>query len=234
MRWNQMKTRGARARNGFSFLELLITMAILTAVIGVVTDGMMQIQKKSASDINKIGVAQESRQFMDQILRDVRQAGYPGIKLFDSTTLNNTITCPNDSNITATPKIYAACVGLVSFSATAIQFEGDVDGSGVSEVYIQAVVPTSGNCPCTVQRGTVLKSVGGTPDYYTELDNIMSQNIFTAYKYDGSAFNSATDSLSLITNIGITLYVRNPVPDNNATTVTYPTTTMVSQVRINN
>jgi prepilin-type N-terminal cleavage/methylation domain-containing protein len=233
MRWNQKKTRRARARNGFSFLELLITMAILTAVIGVVTDGMMQIQKKSASDINKIGVAQESRQFMDQILRDLRQAGYPGVSLFDSTTLNHTVNCTNDSNITATPKIYAAC-GLISFSATAIQFEGDVDGSGVSEVYLQAVVPASGSCPCTVQRGTVLKSVGGTPDYYTELDNIMSQNIFTAYKFDGSAYNSATDSLSLIKNIGITLYVRNPVPDNNATTVTYPTTTMVSQVRINN
>jgi len=233
MRWNQKKTRRARARNGFSFLELLITMAILTAVIGVATDGMMQIQKKSASDINKIGVAQESRQFMDQILRDLRQAGYPGVRLFDSTTLNNTVNCTNDSNITVTPHIYAAC-GLVSFSATAIQFEGDVDGSGVSEVYLQAVVPASGSCPCTVQRGTVLKSVGGTPDYYTELDNIMSQNIFTAYKYDGSAYNSATDSLSLITNIGITLYVRNPTPDNNATTVSYPTTTMVSEVRINN
>lgn len=233
MRWNQKKTRRTRARNGFSFIELLVTMAILTAVIGVVTDGMIQIQRKSASDINKVGVAQESRQFMDQILRDLRQAGYPGVGLFDSTTLNHTMTCANDSNIVLTPKIYAAC-GLVSFSSTAIQFEGDVDGSGVSEVYIQAVVPTSGSCPCTVQRGTVLKSVGGTPDYYTELDNVMSTSVFTAYKYDGTAYNSSTDSLSSIKNIGITLYVRNPTPDNNATTVTYPTTTMVSQARINN
>jgi prepilin-type N-terminal cleavage/methylation domain-containing protein len=233
MRWNQKKTRGTRTRNGFSFIELLVTMAILTAVIGVVTDGMIQIQRKSASDINKVGVAQESRQFMDQILRDLRQAGYPGVGLFDSTTLNHTTTCTNDSNIVLTPKIYAAC-GLVSFSSTAIQFEGDVDGSGVSEVYIQAVVPASGSCPCTVQRGTVLKSVGGTPDYYTELDNVMSTSVFTAYKYDGTAYNSSTDSLSSIKNIGITLYVRNPTPDNNATTVTYPTTTMVSQARINN
>jgi hypothetical protein len=87
--------------------------------------------------------------------------------------------------------------------------------------------------PCTVQRGTVLKSVGGTPAYYTELDNVMSQNVFTAYKYDGSAWVSGTDSLSLIKNIGITLYVQSPTPDVNQS-ATYPTTTMVSEVRINN
>jgi hypothetical protein len=205
--------------------------AILTTVIGVVTDGIMQIEKKSASDVNKVGVAQESRQFMDQILRDLRQSGYPSVAIFDPTTMPQTTTCTNDSN-TGT-QVYAAC-GLVSFSTSAIQFEGDVDGSGVSEVYIQAVVPASGTCPCTVQRGTVLKSVGGTPQYYTELDNVMTQNIFTAYKYDGTAYSSSTDSLSSIKNIGITLYVQNPTPDTNATTVTYPTTTMVSEVRINN
>jgi hypothetical protein len=122
---------------------------------------------------------------------------------------------------------------LISFSTSAIQFEGDIDGSGVSEVYIQVVVPTGG-CPCVVQRGTVLKSVGSTPDYYTELDNVMSQNIFTAYKYDGSAWVSGTDDISLIKNIGITLYVQIPTPDVNQSTATFPTTTMVSEVRINN
>jgi len=96
------------------------------------------------------------------------------------------------------------------------------------------VVPASGNCPCTVQRGTVLKSVGGTPAYYTELDNVMSQNIFTAYKYDGTAYNSSTDSLTDIKNIGITLYVQSPLPDINQSSTTYPTTTMVSEARINN
>lgn len=214
-----MQTTGRQ--RGFSLLELMVVLAILTTVMGVLTDGIIQIQKKSASDVAKIGVAQETRQFMDQILRDLRQSGFPGVGLFDPAT-------------GATASSTYVADGLISFSSTAIQFEGDVDGSGVSEVYIQVVAGAGGTCPCTVQRGTVLKSVGGTPAYYTELDNVMSQNIFTAYKFDGSAYNSSTDSLSSIKNIGITLYVRSPMPDTTVSATTYPTTTMVSEARINN
>jgi hypothetical protein len=146
--------------------------------------------------------------------------------MFDASTLTSPTNCTQDLNV--------AC-GLLNFSSSAIQFEGDIDGSGVSEIYIQVVVPASGNCPCTVQRGTVQKTnPPSTPAYYTELDNVMSQNIFTAYKYDGTAYNSSTDSLSQIKNIGITLYVQSPLPDVNETSTTYPTTTMVSEARINN
>ena len=221
MRVIDKKKRRLKAERGFSLLELLVAIGILTTVIGVVTNGIMQIEKKSASDVNKVGLAQESRQFMDQILRDLRQCGFPSLAMFDPA-----------SGVTSSSSNVAG--GLISFSSSAIQFEGDIDGSGVSEVYIQVVVPAGGSCPCVVQRGTVLKSVGGTPDYYTELDNVMSQNIFTAYKYDGTAWNSATETTDLIKNIGVTLYVQSPTPDVNQSSATYPTTTMVSEVRINN
>jgi prepilin-type N-terminal cleavage/methylation domain-containing protein len=231
MRWKRVKEAETRREAGFSLMELVIVLSILSTIIAVVTSGIIQIEQKSASDVNKVGMAQESRQFMDQILRDIRQSGYPSLNMFDPSTLNANpsappaVVCTNNNNV--------AC-GLLSFSSSAIQFEGDIDGSGVSEVYIQVVVPSGGNCPCTVQRGTVLKSVGGTPDYYTELENVMSQSVFTAYKYDGSAYNSSTDSLSDIKNIGVTLYVRSQQPDTNETSTVYPTTTMVSEVRINN
>jgi prepilin-type N-terminal cleavage/methylation domain-containing protein len=220
MRASDKKKRRRKAQRGFSFVELVVAVAILTTVIGVVMDGIMQIEKKSASDVNKVGLAQESRQFMDQILRDLRQCGYPALAMFDPA-----------SGVTSSSTNVAG--GLINFSSSAIQFEGDVDGSGVSEVFIHVVVPPGGSCPCTVQRGTILKP-GITPDYYTELDNVMSQNVFTAYKYDGTAWVAGTDSISLIKNIGVTLYVRSPMPDVNQTSVTYPTTTMVSEVRINN
>jgi prepilin-type N-terminal cleavage/methylation domain-containing protein len=208
-------------QRGFSLLELMLALVILTAVMAILTNGIMQIEQRSASDVNKVGLAQESRQFMDQLLRDLRQCGFPGLAMFDPA-----------SGATSSSSYVAQ--GLISFSSTAIQFEGDIDGSGVSEVYIQAVVPPGGSCPCTVQRGTVLKSVGGTPAYYTELENVMSQNIFTAYKYDGTAYNSSTDALSSIKNIGVTLYVQSPLPDTNQSSTTYPTTTMVSEARVNN
>ena len=211
-------------QRGFSLLELLVVVAILTTVMGVLTDGIIQIQKKSASDVYKIGVAQETRQFMDQILAR-----------FACNAVSQAWPC---SMPQLTPgrqrqvRTYVAG-GLDQLPSTsAIQFEGDVDGSGVSEVYrFRVVVPTGGNCPCTLQRGTVSKTsylAGGTPAYYTELDNLMSQNVFTAYKYDGTAYVSGTDQLSSIKNIGVTLYVRSPQPDVNISTVTYSTTTMVS------
>jgi prepilin-type N-terminal cleavage/methylation domain-containing protein len=233
---DKKKRNATRLQRGFSLLEFLVAVAILTTVIAVVTDGMIQIQKNSASDVGKVGVAQETRQFMDQILRDLRQSGYPSLAIFDPTSLASSTSncavvacCTLDSNV--------ACTGPTSFSSSAIQFEGDVDGSGVSEIYIQAVVPPSGNCPCTVQRGTVSKAsylAGGTPAYYTELDNVMSQNIFTAYEFDGTVYIPITESLSSIKNIGVTLYVRSPVPDATTSSTTYPTTTMVSEARINN
>ena len=222
---DKKKRNTTRLQRGFSLAEMMVVMAILTIVVSVLTDGMIQIQKRSASEVSKVGVAQESRQFMDQILRDLRQCGFPNLAMFDSSFL-------------PTPTVTSAYVagGLTSFSSTAIQFEGDIDGSGVSEVYIQVVVPPGGNCPCTLQRGTVSKAsflLGGTPAYYTELDYLMSQNVFTAYEYDGTAYNTS-DSLSSIKNIGVTLYVRSPQPDANVSTITYPTTTMVSEARINN
>ncbi len=107
----------------------------------------------------------------------------------------------------------------------------------MSQVYLQlAQNVNGGTCrrlPCVLRRGTVLKSVGGTPPYYTELNNVKNTSIFTAYKYDGSAYNAARgDTLSMIRNIGITLYVQSSQPD--AGTTTHPTVTMVSEARINN
>lgn len=221
MRGNEKKS-STRLQCGFSLVELMAATAILTIVIAVLTAGMTQIQQKSASDVNKVGMAQEARQFMDQILRDLRQCGFPSLAMFDS-------------SIIPTPTLNSNYVagGLISFTSSAVQFEGDIDGSGVSEVYLKVVVPAGGSCPCTLQRGTIAKP-GTTPDYYTELDNVMNQNVFTAYKYDGTAYNSATDQLSSIKNIGVTLYIRSPLPDVNVSSVTYSTTTMVSEARINN
>jgi prepilin-type N-terminal cleavage/methylation domain-containing protein len=220
---------GTRRQRGFSLIELMIVLAILTTVIAVVTQGIILIEKNSASDVDKVGVAQESRQFMDQILRDLRQVGYPSLALFDPSTLTSATDCTLDATV--------ACTGLKTFSSSAIQFEGDIDGSGVSEVYVQVVVPAGGSCPCTVQRGTISKTSymgGGTPAYYTELDYVMSQNVFAAYKYDGTAYDSSSDPLASIKNVGVTLYVRSPQPVGTGSQITYSTTTMVSEARINN
>jgi prepilin-type N-terminal cleavage/methylation domain-containing protein len=217
----------AARQRGFSLIELMASLAILSIVIGVVLDGVTTMQKGNASQVSKVDLTQQSREFMDQIVNDIHQAGYPGLNMFDPTTVNSVCTTtPADNNV--------AC-GLISVSSTVIQFEGDVDGTGVSEVYIELIVPTGG-CPCTLQRGTVLKSVGGTPAFYTQVSNVMNTSVFTAFQYDGSQItlpaNAGTGNLKNIAAIGITLYVRAGQQD--LQTGQYPTVTMVATAKISN
>ncbi len=208
------------SQSGFSLVEFMIVMAILVIVIGVATDGLVQLQKRSRADASKIDMTQEARQFMDQIINDIHQIGYPNTKLFDPA--GN----PSQNNISA---------GLVSVTSQSLQFEADVDGSGtVSEVYLQLVVPNAG-CPCTLQRGTIPKAQVGTGavPYYTEVNNVTNAAIFDAYDFAGNLIAlpaSATD-LPNIKTIRMTVNVQQNVPDMNGVR---PTVTMVSEAKINN
>jgi prepilin-type N-terminal cleavage/methylation domain-containing protein len=213
-------------QGGFSLLELIVSLAILSIVLGVVVEGITTMEARNTVEANKVDLTQQTREFMDQIVNDIHQAGFPGLNMFDPSTLTSKTDCTQDNNL--------AC-GLVSVSTTAIQFEGDVDGTGVSEVYIQLNVP-SGGCPCSIQRGTVLKSVGGLPQFYTQVDNVINTAVFTAYQSDGTPVTlpatKTSGNLKNITAIGITLYVKSLQSD--AKTGVYPTVTMVATAKVSN
>ena len=230
-RVNQNQKPIGMLQGGFSLLELMLSMALLSIVVGVVVQGLSVLQQKNAGELNRVDLTQETRQFQDQILRDIRQAGFPSIAMFDPSTLSSSTNCASDANV--------AC-GLISVTSSALQFEGDIDGSGVSEVFIQLVTP-AGGCPCTVQRGTLSKSSyinGGSPAYYTELNYVVNTSIFTAYDYQGNSISlpASASNLPNIKNIGITLYVQSPFPDPGrpGSTPYYPDITMVSVAKINN
>lgn len=225
-------------QGGFSLIELMISVAILSIVLGVVVDGINTMQARNFVESNKIDLTQQTREFMDQIVNDIDQAGYPSLNMFDPASLASAADCTQDNNL--------AC-GLVSLTSSAIQFEGDVDGSGVSEEWIQLVQTNGAGAaactapPCVIQRGTISKATwangaGALPTYYTEVTGVMNTTIFTAYQADGTLValpaNHALGNLANITAIGITLYVKSPLPDPQ--TGLYPTVTMVSTAKVTN
>jgi prepilin-type N-terminal cleavage/methylation domain-containing protein len=208
--------------NGFTLIELIISVAILTVVVGVVVQGLTKLQQRNTMEAVKVDLTQESREFMDQIVSDIHQAGYPSLKMFDPATKPLGLNDPGVSQ------------GLLNVTPSALQFEADVDGSGtVSEVFIQ-LSPLNGPCPCTIQRGTISKLSwqGGTqPFYYTEVNNVNNTNIFQGYDNAGNNVPLNGAPSNNLAAVEITLSVRSPTLD---TSGTYPTITMSTAAKIAN
>jgi hypothetical protein len=143
----------------------------------------------------------------------------------------------------ANPALYGQ--GLVIVSSNFIQFEGDVDGSGQVSVVFVKLVPPNGPCPCTLQRGSLYKQDylnGNLPQYYTQVDNVVNVNPFSAILNDGSPAGlpctavaggcADGNSMANIKAVGLTLNVRTPNP--NPEDTTFSTISMTSEAKINN
>jgi prepilin-type N-terminal cleavage/methylation domain-containing protein len=153
-------TRG----RGFSLLEMMVVLAILSVVLGVVVKGMIEMQQRNTAENSKVDTVQETRDFIDQMVRDVHDIGYPPGRV-----VNNNPACAGNANV--------AC-GLIQFSPTQIKYEGDLDGTGtVYQVWMQLLVPASGNCPCTLQRGVISKAAalaGAQPTYFAQVNGVLN------------------------------------------------------------
>jgi len=208
---------------GFSLVELMIVVVILTIVFAIVAQGIMSLQNRNTAEVSKLDIVQSTRDFLDQSTRDLHQSGYPSVKMIVGTTCAST-------NV--------AC-GLTAVSANQIIFEGDTNGDGnVEQETIQLVgsdgVTVGGACPCTVQRGSVNKVAGGVPAYYAELGNVINNGIFSAYDATGTAvaLPAAAAALPTIKTIRVTVIVQGNDPD--PTTKLLPVVSMTAQARINN
>ena len=228
-----------RAQRGFSLLELMISVAILTVIIGTAVQITKQLVRTNANVSNNVDVVQQGRQFMDQISADLHQAGYPGYKMFNQAS----------SSIHAWDYAGSASTtsGIIAASPTSIQFEGDVDASGtVSEVFLQLCVqgtscttPTNASqCPCTMQRGTVTKQsyiVSSTqPSYYTELSGVLNTDVFSYAEYNGDLVTDTSTAANLINirAVRVKLQVRSQYRD--AGNGTYTVATLDTQAKFSN
>jgi len=234
-----------RGQRGFSLLELLLVLAILGVVLGVVVSGV-QLVKTNTTQADNVDLTQQSRQFMDQVVQDLHYTGFPPVGMFDPAT--QLLMAPAGCLAVAPQTCYAA--GLISISNNAIQYEGDVDGTGVSEIFVQ-LAPAAGPCPCALRRGQVSKfqfvNIGAVPSYYTEVDGVMTLNVFTAYDFAGNAIalpctpvagvtpTICADGITPITDIkivGLLLNVQSKTPD--PTTQAFTAFTVSTEAKISN
>ena len=151
---------------GFSLLEMLIAVAMVTAVMAVVMRGIIQMQQRSNTESTTVDVSQQTRDFIDQMVRDIHNVGYPPPQVVTSA-----------SHAGCTANVAIAC-GVISYTPTQIIYEGDLDGSGtVYRVYVQLQSGAGGKCPCILQRGAIRKSdalAGTAPTYFTEVNGVLN------------------------------------------------------------
>src|SRR5436305_2278835 len=170
---NRENTMNAERRDsGFSLIELMVSVAILLAVMAGVFAEIAKLEKVSRDEDLKRELFQNAREFLDQFSRDLHGSGAPNQRNFIT---------GNDSND------YVA-VGLVKVGDSELDFEGDVHGDGVvsavSYVYTAAAFAgqTNINCPC-IERAEITKiggtaplnqsNVASTVNHYAALENVL-------------------------------------------------------------
>jgi prepilin-type N-terminal cleavage/methylation domain-containing protein len=154
-----------RAERGFSLLEMTVVVAMLSIVFAVIFKQMAMFQQRGAAETEKVDSVQSARDFMDQVDRDIHDAGFPPLTV----AANGATTCVNNANL--------AC-GITYYSPLKVQYEGDLDGTGtIYQVTLQLVPNGSGSCPCILQRGVITKAAAlnnATPTYYTEVNGVLN------------------------------------------------------------
>lgn len=164
-----MRSRKLQRMAGFSLLEIMLVVAILTIVMAVVFQQVANVQKTSRAEDQKLDLTQEGREFIDQFVRDIHQAGFPNERIYASGVLSSPP--GNDSRV---------AVGLVKFARDEVWLEADVDGDGTVESinYKLETASGTGQCLCKISRSQVTK-VNGTPmsqtvSYTIELNDVLN------------------------------------------------------------
>jgi prepilin-type N-terminal cleavage/methylation domain-containing protein len=256
-----MRKTTAQRQAGFSLLELLIVMALLVIVAGAILLQVRTAHQRAAFERTQIDLFQEAREFMDQMSRDLRQAGYPNPRNYNPTMLPTTGVSGQASTSTW------AAVGLVYAGDYDLWFEGGLDDSGSlcggttpCVLYTQYHLDTSttGGCPC-LRRAQMARAAtpgsenAGGDQYTTEIQNVVytpGVPIFSYYANGGaqniknsplslalplqwdSSLTATNQNLAIIDTVVIQLQVQSPYVD--LKTGQAPSATLYSAVKINN
>lgn len=235
-----MKKPG-RVAAGFSMVETLISLFILTLVVGAIFNQVQKTQANYRVESMKLDLSQQDREFIDQFTRDLHQAGYPSPESLNIDNLNAAID-PTGGN----PNLVSA--GITNITQTSLTMEGDLDGSGVVRVVTYTFSPGAGcpgGLPCLL-RTVQLKGAAAALGTYVEVQNLVANSgTFTAYDGTGGVIvlpeslpAGATTStqnykdLRKIKSITVSLTLQAPARDSNSGVA--PQLTMTGTARLPN
>ncbi len=197
--------QSGRSSRGFSLIELMLVLVIISVVMGAVLTQVQVVQQRAVAEQGKVDNLQQARDFADQVYRDARQMGYPNVRNFDTTVGTWQSPLTKDSRL---------AVGLVKLTSTQLEFQGDVDGSGTVSV-VSYALNGDGTCSTCFQRAQVPKINGDaltgqtsltSPDQYSvQVQNVYNSTIFTAYDISG---NSITLPIDITNNAASVAQVR--------------------------
>jgi|SRR5688572_25663449 len=230
-----MKTFNAATR-GFSMIELMIAMVILMIVVGGIFGVIDVVNQRSRTEQAKLDMFQEAREFMDQMSRDLHQAGYPSPRHYLEGVLTQDPVVNDEQN----------AVGIVKVDDGDLWFEGDVDGTGVvSVVRYHLDTSTDNGCPCL--RRSQLPKIDGAPVdgqtpevYQIQVQGVQNTDIFAAYTRGTTGtpitlpvdFSANGATIASVDTVKATLSLRSPVADPR--TKEHPRTTLVMTAKLNN
>lgn len=198
------------SERGFSLIEMLIVVAILSVVTGGIFMQLNTSQQRMVTEQVRVDNFDEARDFVDQFFRDINQIGYPNGRMMNYF-----------GSLSAAQQSPNVAVGLVKIDANSIWFEGDINGTGVVQS-VQYVINGSGTCTLCLQRSQIAKQSGnpltgqGTAVWGTEVNDVITSQIFTYFDTSGNAIttlpadiNNNASVIATVKTIHIALTIQN-------------------------
>lgn len=213
-----LPTSGRSKQWGFSLLEMMVSVVILTLVMAGVFSQLNTAQQRAAAEQPKVDDLQEVRDFVDQFFRDINQIGDPNSRMFDTTS-------GSWSPALASPLVndLRMAVGLVKIDANEMRFEGSVNGVGTVQTIVYKI-NGSGTCGQCMQRSqadkvTASPVTGQSTNWGTEINDVVTTPIFRYFDTTGTEITAlpvdistvaGAQTIASVKTIQINLRVSNP------------------------